>query len=214
MIPTLSHSCTLIPQSRSVALIFPNISDTGEFANDDLQAFCAEIDQDDKQTMPDFLARLAGYIEREQSAPPTLDDEPRIRPMPGTIIDDLIPEDAMEDPPLLRYESDAESSDGDALEPMQHMTMYWKPRNGRIGILPHMYAKEITQSTGSSLFAEEAEKRYRIFQGNIKLALEKLLRLEPLLVSTLTISKSIWADLLFLLGSNRGAVGKRLPTSY
>jgi hypothetical protein len=157
-------------------------SATEDRANHGLQAFCAEIDQDDSQTMRDFLARMAGYIEFQHSAPPTLDDEPRIRPMQGTLIDDLIPEDIIEDPPLLKYDSDSELSDGDALEPMQHLTTYWKPRNGRISILPPMYAKEITQLTGSSLFAEEAEKRYRIFQGNFKLALEKLLRLEPLLV--------------------------------
>ena len=132
--------------------------------------------------MRDFLARMAGYVELQQSALPALDEEPRIRPMQGTVIDDVIPEDIIDDLPLLRYESDSESSDGDALEPMKHLTTYWKPRNGRISILPPMYARAITESTGSSLFAEEAEKRYRIFQGDFQLALEKLLRLEPLLV--------------------------------
>ena len=65
---------------------------------------------------------------------------------------------------------------------MQHLTAYWKPKSGNIGILPPMYAKEITRITGSSLFAEVAEKRYRVVHGNFQLALDKLLRLEPLLV--------------------------------
>ncbi|KIW65650.1 hypothetical protein, variant [Phialophora macrospora] len=131
--------------------------------------------------MRDFLTRMAGYIEYQLSAPPALDDEPRIWPLQGTVIEDLIPEDLTADRALLQYDSDTESSDGDALEPMQHLTAYWKPRSGNISILPPMYAKEIAQLTGASLFAEEAEKRYRILQGNIQLAREKLVRLEPLL---------------------------------
>jgi hypothetical protein len=151
-------------------------------ANCVFQAFCAEVDQDDNKTMQDFLTRMAGYIEYQLSAPPALDDEPRIWPLQGTVIEDLIPQDLTADRALLQYDSDTESSDGDALEPMQHMTAYWKPQSGDISILPPMYAKEIAQLTGSSLFAEEAEKRYRILQGNIQLAHEKLGRLEPLLV--------------------------------
>lgn len=132
--------------------------------------------------MRDFLARMAGYINYQESTQPALDDEPRIRPMQGTVIEDLIPEDTIEDQALLKYDPDSESSDGDALEPMQHLTAYWKPRSGKINILPPMYAKEIMQLTGSSLFSDEAEKRYRIFQGDFRLALGKLERLERLLV--------------------------------
>ena len=146
------------------------------------QIFCVEIDSDDNLTMRDFLARMDGYIEYHQSAQIALDDEPRLRPVPGTVIESLIPEDLTNEQALLKYESDAESISGDALEPMQHLTTYWKPKCGKISILPPMYAKEITKLTGSSLYAEEAEKRYRIFQGNFQLAHEKLLRLEPLLV--------------------------------
>ena len=118
--------------------------------------------------------------------------------MLGTIIDDLIPEDIINDPPLLRYDSDTDSADGDALEPMQHLTAYWRPKNGRISMLPAMYAKEVTQLTGSSLFAEEAEKRYRIFQGNFQLARDKLVRLEPLLVRELLSPFRMATDLFHL----------------
>ncbi|OCT49278.1 hypothetical protein CLCR_11306 [Cladophialophora carrionii] len=156
------------------------------------QTFCAEVDQDDNQTMQNFLTRMAGYIEYQLSIPPALDDEPRIRPLQGTVIEDIIPEDLTEDQALLQYDSDNESSDGDAPQPMQHLTAHWKPRSGNISILPPMYAREIAQLTGSSLFAEEAEKRYRIYQGNFQLALEKLERLEPLL-ETLAAQTSNWS---------------------
>ncbi|KAJ9615735.1 hypothetical protein H2200_001812 [Cladophialophora chaetospira] len=144
------------------------------------QTFCAEVDQDDNQTLQEFLARMAGYIDCQQSTQFALDDELRLRPKAGTTMEDLIPEDVVDDQALLKYSSDSDS-DGDALETMQHLTAYWKPKCGNINILTPMYAKEITRLTGSSLFAEEAEKRYRIFQGNFQLALEKLLRVEPLL---------------------------------
>ena len=136
--------------------------------------------------MQNFLTRMAGYVEYQGSAQPAFDDEPRIRPMEGTIIEDLIPEDITNDQALLPLEFDTESEDGNALEHMQHLTAYWKPKIGNIGILPPMYAKEITRMTGSSLFAEVAERRYRIFHGDFQLALQKLLRLEPLLVSYVT----------------------------
>lgn len=151
-------------------------------ADCNFQTFCAEIDQNDNLTMQDFLTRMEGYIECQQSAQFALDDEPRLRPVPGTVMENLIPEDLIDDQALLKYNFDEEPLDGDSLEPMQHLTAYWKPKCGKISILPPMYAKEITKLTGSSLYADEAEKRYRIFQGNFQLALEKLLRLEPLLV--------------------------------
>lgn len=136
--------------------------------------------------MREFLTRMAGYIEYQTSIEPAFDDEPRVYAMQGTVMEDIMPEDINNDQALLRYDSDPESSDGDVLEPMQHLTAYWQPRNGNISILLPMYAKEITRQTGSSLFAEEAEKRYRIFQGNFQLARQKLLRLEPILVCPLS----------------------------
>ncbi|OAG39401.1 hypothetical protein AYO21_06417 [Fonsecaea monophora] len=149
------------------------------------QVFCAEINSEDQGTMPQFLSRMAGYIEYHQSFQPGFDDEPRIRPVEGTVMTDIIPEaydeEAAEKNILLQYQSDEESNDQDALDGLVHLTTYWQPAKGNIGILPPMYAKDITRVTGSSLFAEEAEKRYRIFQGDFNLAREKLLRLEPLL---------------------------------
>ncbi|KIW23194.1 uncharacterized protein PV07_11414 [Cladophialophora immunda] len=149
------------------------------------QVFCAEIDQDDQDTTPQFLTRMAEYIEHHESNQLGFEDEPRIRPVEGTVMADIIPEESHEESAeqnvLLQYQSDEESDDQDALDGLLHLTTYWQPAKGNIGILPAMYAKDITRLTGSSLFAEEAEKRYRIFQGNFNLAHEKLLRLEPLL---------------------------------
>ncbi|OAP63559.1 hypothetical protein AYL99_02786 [Fonsecaea erecta] len=150
------------------------------------QVFCADVDRHDQHSMSQFLARMAGYIEHHESNQPGFDDEPRIRPVEGTVMPDIIPEEydveSAEKNVLLQYQSDEEADDHYVLDGLVHLTTYWQPANGNIGILPPMYAKDITQSTGSSLFAEEAEKRYRIFQGDFKLAREKLLRLEPLLV--------------------------------
>ncbi|KIX98766.1 uncharacterized protein Z520_05227 [Fonsecaea multimorphosa CBS 102226] len=149
------------------------------------QVFCADVDQGDQHTMPQFLTRMGGYIEYHELNPPGFDDEPRIRPVEGTVMADIIPEEYDEESAeknvLLQYQSDEDSDDQDAPDGLLHLTTYWQPANGNIGILPPMYAKDITRLTGSSLFAEEAEKRYRIFQGNFNLAREKLLKLEPLL---------------------------------
>lgn len=140
---------------------------------------------DDRETGERFLKHLARYIDFDQSQQRGFDEEPRIRPVEGTVIHDLIPDDRSKygDNALLDSLSDDESDDDqDALQSLQHLTTYWKPRNRDISILLPMYAQEITRITGSSLFVEEAEKQYRIFQGNFGLAHEKLLRLEPLLV--------------------------------
>ncbi|KIX01571.1 uncharacterized protein Z518_09297 [Rhinocladiella mackenziei CBS 650.93] len=145
------------------------------------QTFSAEVDKGDRETMLHLLARLSGYIEYNQTNQPGFDDEPRIRPMDGIVMEDVIRDDRSEDNGLLEYWSDDESDGQDALESLQHLIAYWKPRNGDISILPSMYAQEINRLTGTSLFAEEAEKRYRLFQGDFRLALEKLSRLEPLL---------------------------------
>jgi hypothetical protein len=128
---------------------------------------------------------MSGYIDCHLNAEFILEDEPRVRPIEGTYWADFFQEEGTKDQALLQYGSDNESDVGDALQPMEHLTAYWKPRCGNINILPPMYAKEITQSTGSSLFAEVAEKRYRIFQGDFRRALTKLQRLETLLVSLL-----------------------------
>jgi hypothetical protein len=145
--------------------------------------FSAEVDLQDKETLPNLLARMSNYINFNLSHQPGFEDEPRIRAMEGTFIQDFIGDDKSYDNGLLEYhQSDEESEGQDALENLQHLIAYWKPRGGDIRILPHIYAQEITRLTGSSLFAEEAEKRYRLFHGDFHLAREKLLKLEPLLV--------------------------------
>jgi hypothetical protein len=126
---------------------------------------------------------MSVYIDYQSNARLVLEDEPRIRPMTGTYLEDFLQEESTKDQALLQYGSDNESNDdGDVLQTMEHLTAYWKPKCGDINILPPMYAKEITQLTGSSLFAEVAEKRYRIIQGDFRRALTKLQRLETLLV--------------------------------
>lgn len=127
---------------------------------------------------------MSGYIDYNVARELAFDDEPRIRPMEGTIMEDFLRDDRSFGDGLLDYESDDESDGQDALESLQHLITYWKPLSGDISILPEPYAREIARLTGTSLFAEEAEKRYRLFQGNFRLALEKLERLEPLLVSS------------------------------
>ncbi|EXJ78294.1 hypothetical protein A1O3_09455 [Capronia epimyces CBS 606.96] len=131
--------------------------------------------------MPHLLARVAGYIEYHQTHQAGFDDEPRIYPIEGTVMDDPMRDDRSEDNELVEYQSDDESDNEDPLKSLQHLTAYWKPRNGDLSILLPMYAQEITRLTGTDIFADEAEKRYRLFQGDFNLAREKLLRLEPLL---------------------------------
>ncbi|EXJ74158.1 uncharacterized protein A1O5_02452 [Cladophialophora psammophila CBS 110553] len=178
MTPRRRHSFTLMPPTRSVVC---GIEQGQNSADHTIQTFCADVDPDDEDTMPNFLTRMAGYIEYHQSNQLGFDDEPRIRPMEGTVVEDIIPDDSADGSVLLQYQSDAESDDQDALDGLLHVTTYWQPANGNIGILPPMYANDISRLTGSSLFAEEAEKRYRIIQGDFNRAHEKLLRLEPLL---------------------------------
>lgn len=132
--------------------------------------------------MPHLLTQIAGTIEYYQANQPGFDDEPRIFPIEGTVMVDPMREDESDDNGLLEYQSDDESDNEDPLKSLQHLTAYWKPRSGDLTILLPMYAQEITRLTGTDIFAEEAEKRYRLFQGDFNLAREKLLRLEPLLV--------------------------------
>ncbi|EXJ88378.1 hypothetical protein A1O1_05308 [Capronia coronata CBS 617.96] len=131
--------------------------------------------------MPHLLARVAGYIDYYQTNQPGFDDEPRIHPIEGTVMDDPMRDDNSDDNGLLEYQSDDESDNEDPLKSLQHLTAYWKPRCGDITVLLPMYAQEITRLTGTDIFAEEAEKRCRLYQGDFNLAGEKLLRLEPLL---------------------------------
>jgi len=128
---------------------------------------------------------MSGYIDYNVHRELAFDDEPRIRPMEGTVMDDFIRDDRSYGNGLLDYASEEESDGQDALESLQHLITYWKPQSGDITILPETYSREISRLTGTTLFAEEAEKRYRLFQGDFHLALAKLERLEPLLVSLL-----------------------------
>jgi hypothetical protein len=146
------------------------------------KTFSAEVDPKDKETMAHLLTRVSGYIKYYQTHQPGFDDEPRIYPIEGTVIKDIIPDDGSDDNGLLEYRSDDESDNEDPLKSLQHLTAYWRPRNGDLSILLPMYAQEISRLTGTAIFAEEAEKRYRLYQGDFNLAREKLLRLEPLLV--------------------------------
>ncbi len=126
---------------------------------------------------------MGNYVDYNEAHPPGFEDEPSIRRMEGTFVEDFTGDDKSYDNGLLEYDQSDEESDGqDALENLQHLITYWKPRGGDISILPHMYAQQITRLTGTYLFAEEAEKRYRLYHGNFELALAKLVKLEPLLV--------------------------------
>ncbi|KAK4934533.1 hypothetical protein LTR10_024233 [Elasticomyces elasticus] len=145
------------------------------------QTFSTETDQTDKDTIYELLSQMSGYIDYNVGRKLAFDDETCIVPMEGTLLEDFIRDDRPYENGLLDYASEDESDGQDALESLHHLITYWKPRCGDIGILPETYSREISRLTGTSLFAEEAEKRYRLFQGNFHLALEKLERLEPLL---------------------------------
>ncbi|KAL2444701.1 hypothetical protein ABEF95_017160 [Exophiala dermatitidis] len=139
---------------------------------------------EDKEALPGLLTTVSGYIENQENTQLGIDDEPRLRPMQGCVLSDPMADDSSDDNGLLDYHSDEESDDNeDPLQSLQHLTAYWKPRSGDLSILLPAYAQEIRRLTGTEIFVEVAEKRYRLFQGNFKLAREKLLRLEPLLES-------------------------------
>ncbi|KAK5231122.1 hypothetical protein LTR72_000302 [Exophiala xenobiotica] len=145
------------------------------------QTFSAEVDSADDETLQEMLRGLSAYVDYNASRPPAFDDEPRMRPMQGTHMDDFIQDNKSSAADPLNFWSDDESDGQDALESLQHLTAFWAPRDGDIKILPPLYAQQITLLTGTSIFFEEAEKRCRLFQGDFRLALDKLLRLEPLL---------------------------------
>ncbi|KAL2399709.1 hypothetical protein ABEF94_000492 [Exophiala dermatitidis] len=139
---------------------------------------------EDRDALPNLLTTVSGYIENQENIQLGIDDEPRLRPMPGCVLSDPMADNSSDDNELLDYHSDEESDDNeDPLQSLQHLTAYWKPRSGDLSILLPAYAQEIRRLTGTEIFVEVAEKRYRLFQGNFKLAREKLLRLEPLLES-------------------------------
>ena len=146
------------------------------------KTFSAEVDSADDDTLQEMLRGLSAYVDYNASRPPAFDDEPRMRPMQGTHMDDFVQDNKSSAADPLNFWSDDESDGQDALESLQHLTAFWTPRNGDIRILPPLYAEQITLLTGTSIFFEEAEKRCRLFQGDFSLALDKLLRLEPLLV--------------------------------
>jgi hypothetical protein len=142
------------------------------------------------------------YIQTQESTKLTVDDEIRIRSIAGTTLDALFHEEHTNDEVLFKVESDTETSDEEFDDPMAHLTAYWYPNCGKISILLPMFATQIAELTGSSLFAEEAEKRYRIFQGDFQLALEKIQRLEPLLVCASTLIFLLY-DKLTLISFHR-----------
>ncbi len=146
------------------------------------KTFSAEVDSADDDTLQEMLRGLSAYVDYNASRPPAFDDEPRMRPMQGTHMDDFVQDNKSSAADPLNFWADDESDGQDALESLQHLTAFWTPRNGDIKILPPLYAEQITLLTGTTIFFEEAEKRCRLFQGDFRLALDKLLRLEPLLV--------------------------------
>ena len=119
------------------------------------------------------------------------DEEERLKPMEGTVTDEYIRDTKSYDGPLGDWLPDVDSDGQDALESLQHLTAFWTPRNGDVKILPPLYAQQIMNLTGTSIYFAEAEKRCRLFQGQFLTALEKLQRLEPLLVCVYTICKDI-----------------------
>lgn len=144
------------------------------------------MDQEDYNTPPYLLSQLKSFT----TNPPSSDAaEPPFVPLEGsrirTLVDDhLTSYDASE---MLGIEiADSSSEDeNDPLQGIEHLTRYWKPRNGDIGILSTTTALTIASLTGCSLYPETHEKRVRLVNGDFEAALNKLRNLEPLMVSYL-----------------------------
>jgi hypothetical protein len=113
-----------------------------------------------------------------------LDEVPRLY-LTGGIVEDavVVREERSDTDHLIKYESDDEYQGYETLQPD---IAYWTPKGGDIRILDDMVKLGIEETTGTSLFAEPAEARYRLNGGEYRTALQKLLNLEPLLVNTPT----------------------------
>ncbi|KAJ9633294.1 uncharacterized protein PV06_00987 [Exophiala oligosperma] len=147
----------------------------------DTQTFSTEVDPGDDRTLLTILHQVSNYVTAYESRGLAFDEEERVKPLEGTVTDDYIRDTRSQDGPLGDWLPDVDSDGQDALESLQHLTAFWTPRNGDIKILPHLYAQQITNLTGTSIYFEEAEQRCRLFHGQFSIALEKLQRLEPLL---------------------------------
>lgn len=129
------------------------------------------------------MGELKFFIDQERKNPQVI--EPAIRPLDGALVRKGLDSSStrLEAPGLLDLDVDDYASDEqDALEALQHMTTYWRPRDGEIKILTTAVAEKVASLTGCSIYPEHANGRVRLVGGDFNKALKKLENLEPRLV--------------------------------
>lgn len=88
----------------------------------------------------------------------------------------------LSDNPLVDFDQDSDDSTENTSSGEGGAAAYWKPNGGDISILLQDIARAVADATESFLFPEPSQQRVRLLHGNTQSALEKLKRLEPLLV--------------------------------
>lgn len=98
---------------------------------------------------------------------------------------------------------DGESDDDDSTENTSSggvPSLYWSPKGGDISILSNETAAAVANLTDCMICKEPESRRVRLINGNICVALEKLQRLEALLVSLARRGIGCIANLFTLAG--------------
>jgi len=112
---------------------------------------------------------------------------PRLRPLPNTTLptesDFLLADDVrLSDNALIDFDQDSDDSTDKTSSGEGGAAAYWEPSCGDISIFLQDIAIAVADLTQCYLFPEPTQQRVRLLHGNTQLALEKLKRLEPLLV--------------------------------
>lgn len=115
-------------------------------------------------------------------------DSPRLQPLPNTTLPTLSGSLRIEDlrPPnnaLIDFEYDSDDSTENSSSAEGGNSLYWQPACGDTTILSQDVAIALADLTECFIFHQAESKRVHLMHGNTVLALEKLNRLEPLLVS-------------------------------
>jgi hypothetical protein len=133
-----------------------------------------------------FAAHLKTYIDEQEESDQDPYQSPKICPFDGTVpqdslLDELKLEGSTEG--LLAISNDNDSSDeAEIQETPRHISIYWKPQQGKISIVTIELANSLAQITGCSFFPDHGANRVGISGVNFKQALYKLQNLEKLQV--------------------------------
>jgi hypothetical protein len=144
------------------------------------------VDRQGDRAVSLFAGHLKTYIDEQAESGPDPYQSPKIRPFDGTVPQDSLLDEVKLDGSiegLLAISNDDDSSDeAEIHETPSHISIYWKPQQGKISIVTTELATSLAQTTGCSFFPDHGANRVGISGVNFKQALCKLQNLEKLQV--------------------------------